>query len=62
MGELISLADRRADRSTRANHATPAFFFDLCCPFSYLAAEHVERLLGAVEWIAASSVEVGDGS
>ncbi|HEV3053609.1 MAG TPA: DsbA family protein [Solirubrobacteraceae bacterium] len=62
MGELISLADRRADRSTRANHATPAFFFDLCCPFSYLAAERVERLLGEVEWIAASSVEVGDGS
>jgi 2-hydroxychromene-2-carboxylate isomerase len=62
MGELISLADRRAYRSERANHATPGFFFDLCCPFSYLAAERVERLLGEVEWIAASSVAVGDGS
>jgi len=53
MGELISLADRRAERSQRANHATPAFFFDPCCPFSYLAAERVERMLGEVEWVAA---------
>jgi 2-hydroxychromene-2-carboxylate isomerase len=28
-----------------------AFFYDLACPFSYLAAERVERLLGEVEWI-----------
>jgi 2-hydroxychromene-2-carboxylate isomerase len=62
MGQLISLADRRAERSQRANHATPAFFFDPCCPFSYLAAERVERMLGEVEWVAASSVAVGDGS
>jgi 2-hydroxychromene-2-carboxylate isomerase len=27
------------------------FYFDLSCPFSYLAAERVERLLGQVEWI-----------
>jgi 2-hydroxychromene-2-carboxylate isomerase len=35
--------DRWADR--------PAFFFDLACPFSYLAAERVERTLGHVEWV-----------
>jgi 2-hydroxychromene-2-carboxylate isomerase len=27
------------------------FYFDLACPFSYLAAERVERLLGQVTWI-----------
>jgi 2-hydroxychromene-2-carboxylate isomerase len=28
------------------------FFFDLSCPFSYLAAERIERLLGDVEWVS----------
>ena len=27
------------------------FYFDLACPFSYLAAERVERLLGQVSWV-----------
>jgi 2-hydroxychromene-2-carboxylate isomerase len=27
------------------------FYFQLACPFSYLAAEQVERSLGTVEWI-----------
>ncbi|MFL5821856.1 MAG: DsbA family protein [Solirubrobacteraceae bacterium] len=27
------------------------FFFDLACPFSYIAAERIERLLGDVEWV-----------
>src|ERR1700729_1789772 len=62
MGALISLADRRADRSQRANHPPRAFFFDLCCPFSYLAAERVWRMLGEVEWVPVSSVAVGDGA
>jgi 2-hydroxychromene-2-carboxylate isomerase len=39
--------DRWADR--------PAFFFDLACPFSYLVAERVERLLGHVEWVPVPS-------
>jgi 2-hydroxychromene-2-carboxylate isomerase len=56
MGELIVLAERLADRSRPrgADKAAPAFFFDLACPFSYLAAERVERLLGGVEWIPAA--------
>jgi 2-hydroxychromene-2-carboxylate isomerase len=49
MGDLIVLSERRADRS-RARGGS-AFFFDLANPFSYLAAERVERLLGAVEWV-----------
>lgn len=51
MGELIALAERRADRSRRSGRAETAFFYDLACPFSYLAAERVERVLGEVEWV-----------
>jgi 2-hydroxychromene-2-carboxylate isomerase len=51
MGDLIVLADRFADRSRPIASAPVAFFFDLACPFSYLAAERVERLLGSIEWI-----------
>jgi 2-hydroxychromene-2-carboxylate isomerase len=58
MGELIYLAERRADRSRPHAVTQPAFFFDLACPFSYLAAERVERLLGEVEWVPAA----GSGS
>ncbi len=65
MGELIVLADRRSERrqassaclsDARPGPQTPAFervafFFDLACPFSYLAAERVERILGEVDWV-----------
>lgn len=43
----VPVADQSGDR--------PAFFFDLACPFSYLAAEHVERLLGDIEWVPTPS-------
>jgi 2-hydroxychromene-2-carboxylate isomerase len=56
MGELISLAARRADRSRRNVGAETAFFYDLACPFSYLAAERVERLLGNVDWVPVTSL------
>jgi 2-hydroxychromene-2-carboxylate isomerase len=52
MGELIHLAERRAERNRRALELAPAFFFDVSDPLSYLTAEHVERSLGDVEWIA----------
>jgi 2-hydroxychromene-2-carboxylate isomerase len=51
MGELIVLTEQLADRARPRTQAGPAFFFDLACPFSYLAAERVERLLGEVEWV-----------
>src|SRR5438477_2932896 len=51
MGELIVLTQQLADRARPRAQAGPAFFFDLACPFSYLAAERVERLLGEVEWV-----------
>jgi 2-hydroxychromene-2-carboxylate isomerase len=59
MGELIVLSDRFADRSRPERGTRSAFFFDVCCPFSYLASERVERLLGEVEWIPASLPALG---
>jgi 2-hydroxychromene-2-carboxylate isomerase len=50
VGELIFLSQRLADRSLPSTQ-TARFFFALDCPFSYLAAERVERALGEVEWV-----------
>src|SRR3954469_21132591 len=54
MGDVISLADRRARKADgKAGGRAPttaAFHFDLACPFSYLALERVERLLPGVRW------------
>jgi 2-hydroxychromene-2-carboxylate isomerase len=61
MGELIVLAERRADRSRQRRSARPAFFFDLSCPFSYLAAERVERVLGEVEWVPTAATILRGG-
>jgi 2-hydroxychromene-2-carboxylate isomerase len=52
MGDLILLSDRFTD--------DVAFYFDVGCPFSYLAAERVERLLGEVEWVPAPTVGLDD--
>jgi 2-hydroxychromene-2-carboxylate isomerase len=53
MGELISLAERRAARAEA--HAPPArprvsFYFDLASPWTYLAAERVDRRFADVRW------------
>ncbi len=61
MGELIVLAERRADRSRPTGSARPAFFFDLGCPFSYLAAERVERVVGDVAWIPTAGTLLRQG-
>ncbi len=61
MGELVVLAERRADRSRGTNGAPVSFFFDLSCPFSYLASERVEKVLGKVEWIPAAATILRDG-
>jgi 2-hydroxychromene-2-carboxylate isomerase len=53
LGELISLAARRA---ARAGTGTPpvrprvSFYFDLLSPWTYLAAERVERQFVGVRW------------
>jgi 2-hydroxychromene-2-carboxylate isomerase len=53
MGELISLAERRAARAEA--HAPPVrprvgFFFDLASPWTYLTAERVDRRFAEVRW------------
>jgi 2-hydroxychromene-2-carboxylate isomerase len=57
MGDLISFAERRATLG-RTSGALPStspatFYFDLVSPFTYLAAERVDRMLGAVRWLPA---------
>src|SRR5437763_7596151 len=54
MGDLTGLSDWLEEASAlRTAGGRPAFYFDLGCPGSYLAAERVERLLGEVDWIPA---------
>src|SRR5215216_6912997 len=60
MGDLIRLSERReALRRRRApgprSRSRAEFFFDLACPFTYLAAERVERSFDDVAWRPASS-------
>jgi 2-hydroxychromene-2-carboxylate isomerase len=57
MGELIVLAEHLAHRSRTRSNARAAFFFELSCPFSYLASERVERELGDVDWIPTASTD-----
>jgi 2-hydroxychromene-2-carboxylate isomerase len=58
MGQVIDLAQRReaAQRITRRREPQRAeLFFDLACPFTYLAAERVERAFPRVTWTPTSS-------
>src|SRR6202000_84132 len=60
MGDLIRLADRRARRRPDATAGGPAvvraeFFFDLASPFTYLAAERVDRAFDEVTWSPAGA-------
>jgi 2-hydroxychromene-2-carboxylate isomerase len=73
MGEVIQLAERRARRRGRAcadarsGAMRAEFLFDLACPFTYLAAERVDRAFEAVVWTPASGTALrrssldGDG-
>jgi 2-hydroxychromene-2-carboxylate isomerase len=75
MAQIIDFSARRAapsgaERARRARvkrgpgspSPAPTFFFDLACPFSYLAAERVERALGAVEWVPVPGSALADGA
>jgi 2-hydroxychromene-2-carboxylate isomerase len=60
MGQVIQLAERRARRErgrarARGEMLRTEFLFDLACPFTYLAAERVERAFEAVVWTPVSS-------
>jgi 2-hydroxychromene-2-carboxylate isomerase len=60
MGDVIRLSERREALRRRSAgkmrvRSRGEFFFDLACPFTYLAAERVERSFDDVVWRAASS-------
>ena len=57
MGELIRLEERRARRrpdAVKGETVRAEFLFDLASPFTYLAAERVDRTFDAVTWTPAS--------
>src|ERR1700733_13395697 len=62
MGEVIELKDQLADRSRPRGDSRVAFFYDVACPFSYLVAEGVERVLGEVEWMPAPAGGLDGGA
>ena len=58
MGEVIDLAPRREAVQRQARRREPLraqLFFDLACPFTYLASERVERAFPHVTWTPASA-------
>jgi 2-hydroxychromene-2-carboxylate isomerase len=66
MGELIRLAERRQTRRARPHRRRESvraeFLYDLACPFTYLAAERVERAFDDVTWTPASTTALQRGS
>src|SRR3954463_2644733 len=58
MGDVIRLEDRRARRRPEAasgDAVRAEFIFDLASPFTYLAAERVDRAFDEVTWTPACS-------
>jgi 2-hydroxychromene-2-carboxylate isomerase len=66
MGDVIRLAERRAARRIRTGRrhvpSSVEFLFDLCCPYSYLAAERMERSFDDVIWTPASATALRCGA
>jgi 2-hydroxychromene-2-carboxylate isomerase len=66
MGQVIRLAERREPRKShtagRDRSMRAEFFFDLGCPFTYLAAERVDRAFDEVTWVPASTTALRCGS
>jgi 2-hydroxychromene-2-carboxylate isomerase len=65
MGDVVSLTGRRA-RKVVSRPPVPArgpvtFSFDLACPYTYLAAERVDRLFADVRWtpVIADALQTG---
>jgi 2-hydroxychromene-2-carboxylate isomerase len=64
MGEVIQLDERRQRRRGSGRVRTHGallrteFLFDLACPFTYLAAERVERAFDSIDWTPVSRAAV----
>jgi 2-hydroxychromene-2-carboxylate isomerase len=52
VGELLHFPVERTHAREERTAPAAAFFFDVTCPLSYLAAERVERRLPGAEWVA----------
>jgi 2-hydroxychromene-2-carboxylate isomerase len=65
MGDVINLAERRDARRSRGapvrGPRRAEFFFDLSSPFTYLAAERVDRAFEHVIWTPASAAALQQG-
>src|ERR1700709_172185 len=65
MGDVINLSERRDALRLRGNtpreRSRAEFFFDLASPFTYLAAERVERAFEEVVWTPVSGGGAGAG-
>jgi 2-hydroxychromene-2-carboxylate isomerase len=58
MGQVIDLAQRRDAAQRRTHRREPLraqLFFDLACPFTYLAIERVVRAFSQITWTATSA-------
>jgi 2-hydroxychromene-2-carboxylate isomerase len=66
MGDVIRLAERRQARRARPRQRSAfvraEFLFDLSCPFTYLAAERIERAFDDVTWTPASTTALRRGA
>jgi 2-hydroxychromene-2-carboxylate isomerase len=64
MGEVISLAEKRRARGGAPRVAVERveFYYDLACPFAYLAAERVDRAFPEVTWCPASTSALERGA
>ena len=63
MGRLIELSayQTRHRPVYQPTAGAARFFFDLSCPFSYMASERVEATFTRVEWVPASAAALGRG-
>src|SRR3954464_9489653 len=65
MGDVIRLDERRTARQVAADRPSrlrATFFFDLASPFTYLAAERVDRMFPALTWRPALSEALHAGN
>jgi 2-hydroxychromene-2-carboxylate isomerase len=65
MGDVIRLDERRTARQVvaeRPSRLKATFYFDLASPFTYLAAERVDRMFPALTWRPALSDALHGGN
>jgi 2-hydroxychromene-2-carboxylate isomerase len=64
MGDVVDIQQYRPRRSASAvSPAGPArFYFDLACPFSYIASERVEGAFASVVWAPAAAAALGSAA